>query len=128
MPGFPGAAWSSVSDGLCASCQASACSRAPEPTRSTFTRRVYSGRFRNDHLPGGGRFPDGVALPISVATLFPTRGQPLGARAAAFRCVPVPGKRTFSSDVIPFVLGRALAAVGSVSPASRCPAPPRSTG
>ena len=73
----------------------------PSRSRSTFTRRVYSGRFRNDHRPGGGRFPDGVALPISVATLFPTRGQPLGARAAAFRCVPVPGKRTFSSDVTP---------------------------
>ena len=35
MPGFPGAACSSV-PGRCASFQASACSRPPEPTRSTF--------------------------------------------------------------------------------------------
>ena len=41
MPGLPGAACSSVRRGLCASRHASACSRAPEPTRSTFTRRVY---------------------------------------------------------------------------------------
>ena len=37
MPGLPGAAWSSAREGLCASDRASACSRAPEPTRSTFT-------------------------------------------------------------------------------------------
>src|SRR6185437_9572647 len=36
-PGFPGAAWSSERRALCDSRQASACSRAPEPTRSTFT-------------------------------------------------------------------------------------------
>src|SRR5207249_890319 len=41
-PGLPGAAWSSVRRVLCARRQASACSRAPEPTTSTFTRRVYS--------------------------------------------------------------------------------------
>jgi hypothetical protein len=34
MPGFPGAAWSSSQAGLCASLQASACSRAPLPTRA----------------------------------------------------------------------------------------------
>ena len=47
MPGLPGAACSSVSAGLCASRHASACSRAPEPTTSTFTRasllRVFDG-------------------------------------------------------------------------------------
>ena len=43
MPGFPGAACSSSSRGLCASLHASACSRPPDPTRSTFTRRVYCG-------------------------------------------------------------------------------------
>src|SRR5437764_8712589 len=43
IPGLPGAAWSSASVGLCASRHASACSRAPEPTRSTRTRRVYCG-------------------------------------------------------------------------------------
>src|SRR5215218_6551322 len=37
MPGFPGAAWSSSSSGLCESFHASACSRPPDPTRSTFT-------------------------------------------------------------------------------------------
>src|SRR5436190_19043134 len=41
MPGFPGAACSSVRVGLCASRHASACSRAPEPTSSTFTRGAY---------------------------------------------------------------------------------------
>ena len=38
MPGFPGAAWTSSTDGLCASFQASACSRPPEPTTRTLTR------------------------------------------------------------------------------------------
>src|SRR5690242_2286118 len=35
MPGFPGAAWSSLSRGDWASFHASACSRPPDPTRST---------------------------------------------------------------------------------------------
>src|SRR5512133_2584652 len=43
MPGFPGAQWSSVKPGLRASFHASACSRPPDPTRSTFTTRVYCG-------------------------------------------------------------------------------------
>ena len=38
MPGLPGAAWSSSRSGAWLSFQASACSRPPEPTRSTFTR------------------------------------------------------------------------------------------
>ena len=38
IPGLPGAACSSVSEGLVEMRQASACSRAPAPTRSTFTR------------------------------------------------------------------------------------------
>jgi len=38
MPGFPGAACSSVSRLLCAIFQASACSRPPDPTIRTFTR------------------------------------------------------------------------------------------
>src|SRR5215208_5771036 len=42
MPGFPGAQCSSVMPGLCASFHASACSRPPDPTTSTFTRRLYS--------------------------------------------------------------------------------------
>ena len=51
MPGFPGAACSSVSDALVASFQARACSRAPEPTRSTLTvRRVY---FAECRIPEG---------------------------------------------------------------------------
>ena len=37
MPGFPGAEWSDSSDGLWLSFQASACSRPPDPTMSTFT-------------------------------------------------------------------------------------------
>src|SRR5919197_5516746 len=37
IPGLPGAACRSVSDGDCASFQASACSRPPEPTRRTLT-------------------------------------------------------------------------------------------
>ena len=37
MPGLPGAAWSSSTSGLCTSFQASACSRPPDPTKSTFT-------------------------------------------------------------------------------------------
>jgi hypothetical protein len=43
IPGFPGAACNSVRPGLCAIRQASACSRAPDPTIRTFTRRVYFG-------------------------------------------------------------------------------------
>src|SRR2546423_15082384 len=42
MPGFPGAACRSSRRGLWLSFQASACSRPPEPTTRTFTRRVYS--------------------------------------------------------------------------------------
>jgi len=38
MPGFPGAACSSLRAGLWVSFQASACSRPPEPTTKTFTR------------------------------------------------------------------------------------------
>src|SRR5262245_20577209 len=41
MPGFPGAACSSVSSGDDESRQASACSRPPDPTRRTRTARVY---------------------------------------------------------------------------------------
>ena len=41
IPGFPGAACSSVSSGDDASRQASACSRPPDPTRRTRTARVY---------------------------------------------------------------------------------------
>jgi hypothetical protein len=37
MPGFPGAQCSSVRLGLRANFHASACSRPPDPTRSTFT-------------------------------------------------------------------------------------------
>src|SRR6185312_7783770 len=55
IPGLPGAAWSSVSDGLRAMLQASACSRAPEPTRSTRTRGVY---FRR--LPFPATWQDGT--------------------------------------------------------------------
>ena len=40
-PGLPGAAWSSSRSGDCASFQASACSRPPEPTTRTRTARVY---------------------------------------------------------------------------------------
>src|SRR5437879_1523971 len=40
MPGFPGAAWSSVGCGLRSSAHASACSRPPDPTTSTFTRAI----------------------------------------------------------------------------------------
>ena len=39
MPGFPGAATRAPRRGLCASFHASACSRPPPPTSSTFTRR-----------------------------------------------------------------------------------------
>ena len=42
IPGLPGAACSSVSRGLCASFQASACSRPPDPTTRTFTRRMLT--------------------------------------------------------------------------------------
>src|SRR5436190_18738118 len=61
MPGLPGAACSSLKDGLCASRHASACSRAPEPTTSTFTRasllRVFdaepvAGTFSSVQEPG----------------------------------------------------------------------------
>ena len=48
MPGLPGAACSSVSDGDEPSFQASACSRPPDPTRSTRTRRVYEPRRHVD--------------------------------------------------------------------------------
>ena len=41
IPGFPGAACSSSSSALWRSFHASACSRPPEPTMSTRTRRVY---------------------------------------------------------------------------------------
>src|SRR5512132_4406545 len=40
IPGLPGAQWSSVSAVLCAIFHASASSRPPYPTRSTFARRV----------------------------------------------------------------------------------------
>ena len=40
IPGFPGAACSSVSAGDCASFHASACSRPPDPTTRTRTARV----------------------------------------------------------------------------------------
>ena len=43
IPGFPGAAWSSVRRGDRASPQASACSRPPEPTRSTFIAGTLEG-------------------------------------------------------------------------------------
>ena len=43
-PGLPGAACSSDSAGLCASFQASACSRPPDPTTRTFTRSCYARR------------------------------------------------------------------------------------
>src|SRR5216684_1685561 len=62
MPGFPGAAWRAVSRGEWASFQASACSRPPDPTRSTFTSRSYgysltADACRRDH----GRMTDGAA-------------------------------------------------------------------
>ena len=49
MPGFPGAACSSASRGDCASFHASACSRPPDPTRSTRMRsslHAVRGRHR----------------------------------------------------------------------------------
>ena len=47
IPGFPGAAWSSSRRELCRSFHASACSRPPEPIKSTLTcARVYCGRRR----------------------------------------------------------------------------------
>jgi SAM-dependent methyltransferase len=46
MPGLPGAACSSVSDRLRENAHASACSRAPDPTRSTLTRASIRGRLR----------------------------------------------------------------------------------
>ena len=42
MPGFPGAACSSVSPPPRASAHASACSRPPDPTTSTFTGAIVS--------------------------------------------------------------------------------------
>ena len=89
MPGLPGAPCSSLSEGS----RERAGERVLAPAgadQQDLHAASLLGAFRSDHQPGGGRFPDGVALPISVATLFPTRGQPLGARAAAFRCAPVP--------------------------------------
>ena len=55
MPGLPGAAWSSVSAGLAARRQASACSRAPEPTRSTFTPTESTFAVRGRPLRGSAR-------------------------------------------------------------------------
>ena len=52
MPGLPGAACSSVSAGLCARRHASACSRAPEPTTSTFTRASLLPGFDDRAAPG----------------------------------------------------------------------------
>ena len=52
MPGLPGAACSSVSAGLCASRHASACSRAPEPTTSTFTRASLLPVFDGEAIRG----------------------------------------------------------------------------
>src|SRR5439155_217197 len=43
IPGFPGAACSSVSRPLRASAHASACSRPPDPTTSTFTAPILEG-------------------------------------------------------------------------------------
>src|SRR3990172_7442031 len=75
MPGLPGAACSSVSDGDWVSFQASACSRPPDPTRRTFTRPSL---FR------GGRARRGAAARCLDA--------PSGAREG---CAMAEGAQTF---------------------------------
>ena len=55
IPGLPGAACSSVRSGDCASFQASACSRPPEPTTRTRTAGVYEGRRRHVSRPSAHR-------------------------------------------------------------------------
>ena len=47
IPGLPGAACSDSSPGACASFHASACSRPPDPTRSTFTAAESTSRNRS---------------------------------------------------------------------------------
>ena len=70
IPGFPGAAWSSVRPGDWASFHASACSRPPDPTRRTrmvpslhggrqrvspALRRIDGDEVDRDGVPGGAR-------------------------------------------------------------------------
>jgi FdhD protein len=74
MPGLPGAAWISTASPERESAQTSACSRAPEPTTSTFTRRSYvessdveappysAAEVDVVRLPGGDRERDRVAV------------------------------------------------------------------
>ncbi len=93
MPGLPGAAWSSVSRVLCASRQASACSRAPEPTTSTFTRRVYSdlcsSLSRRQRCSSGSSFAPRRTLTVRTAvTITGTKIE-----SATMICVQVEGVR-----------------------------------
>ena len=54
IPGLPGAACSAVTPDACASFQASACSRPPDPTRSTFTAAESTPRGFRDHSRRAG--------------------------------------------------------------------------
>ena len=83
MPGFPGAACSASKPGLWLSFHASACSRPPEPTRSTFTARE-STRGVGASSPGARAGP---ALRASPAT---ARAR---ARRPCRRATPAPRAR-----------------------------------
>ena len=119
IPGLPGAAWSSVRPGLCSRRHASACSRAPEPTTTTCTRRGYLRRDRTAVFDreGGGR-------PLSRWRHRGCRRRRRAARDSHRRCArgrhdAHPGPRRGAGDRLR-ALGRAAAGT--------CPTAGRSGG
>jgi len=62
MPGLPGATNSVVSNGLFASAMAMACSRPPEPRRSTFMIESFEAAYSRDDTRS-------CAMPLQICTL-----------------------------------------------------------
>src|SRR5438445_12944451 len=76
MPGFPGAACSSVSSSAWLSLQASACSRPPEPTSNTFTGGTLTSRVGGFERARGRAGWGGCWSQDSIATSGRANGRP----------------------------------------------------